>query len=380
MFNYKNISQSLSFDNLCFTHFTPNQWFSTNNELVSFSNTGKYLITFYNSTDFSVSSKIKCSKEGWIYPPKCSSKLFGKDCLEFYNKYEREVSRIHKSQFLNDSSFIVQYQMPAKSENDYSYYFDIWKLTKSGDWKIFHENQRVSFDLFPKDSILNMRNYPFNPLSFPYYSCKQDKIIEFHLEPDINPIGMSYNDFLAEKNHQLVNYNKKLVLRLYMFSYIEGNQNISELNYNLNNDSFIDLDELYFLNGEKASLVFTNKDIDICCLVISDFKCFECHRDLSKKIENLRKDVNCLFLIVLNDKTFFDPSARRAYFERYRFFVESSDRVLFTSAINKKENALDKQDVPDLFMIKYRDGRFVQYYNENEIQRAKLLCRKNEKF
>lgn len=270
--------------------------------------------------------------------------------------------------------------MPAKSENDYSYYFDIWKLTKSGDWKIFHENQRVSFDLFPKDSILNMRNYPFNPLSFPYYSCKQDKIIEFHLEPDINPIGMSYNDFLAEKNHQLVNYNKKLVLRLYMFSYIEGNQNISELNYNLNNDSFIDLDELYFLNGEKASLVFTNKDIDICCLVISDFKCFECHRDLSKKIENLRKDVNCLFLIVLNDKTFFDPSARRAYFERYRFFVESSDRVLFTSAINKKENALDKQDVPDLFMIKYRDGRFVQYYNENEIQRAKLLCRKNEKF
>jgi hypothetical protein len=371
LFNFQDIFQSLKFDNLCYTHFTPNQWFSTNKELVSFSNTGRYLITFFNSSDFSVSSKIKYSKEGWVFPPKSNSKLFGKDCLEFFNKYERKVSRIHKSQFLNDSTFIVQYQMPAKSENDYSYYFDIWKLTKPGTWKIYHENQRISFDLIPKDSIMNKKNYPFNPLSFPYYSCKQDKIVELHLEPDINPIGMSYKDYLAEQNLQLVNFKKKLVLRLYLFSYNDENKSFSESNNNLTHDSLIKLDELYLLNGGITNLIFERKNIDIYCLVISDFKCFECHRDLSKKIENLRGDVNSMFLIILNNEAFFAPNARRAVFERYRFLVESSDRVLFTSTLVKKENALDTVQVPDLFMVKYRDGRFVQYYNEKEINELK---------
>ncbi len=371
MFNYQQKFQSLEFDNLCYTHYTPNQWFSTNQDLVSFSNTGRYLITFFNSNDLSVSSKIECSKEGWIDPPKANSKLFGKDCLEFFNKYERKVSRIHKSQFLNDSLFMVQYQMPAKSENEYGYYFDVWKLTKTGAWKILHENQRISFDLFPMDSILNKKNYPFNPLSFPYYSCKQDKIVEFHLEPDINPIGMSYNDFLTDINLQLVNYNNKLVLRLYLYSYNKENNNISESNNNFPHGSLLNLDELYFLNGEKSNLIFAIKNIDIYCFVISEFKCFECHRALSKKIENLRGDDNCLFLMVLNNDAFFDPNSRRAVFERYRFFVESSDRVLFTSGLIKKDNALDSLQVPDLYMIKYRDGRFVQFFNEKEINELK---------
>jgi hypothetical protein len=207
------------FENLCYTHFNPNNWFDFSSNSISFCQTVDYKIDFYDSNLKKINQIIR-NIDNWEKAPKKKKDQSAHDCLDYYNPWEDKIARLLGGYFINDTAFITQYKLPQVEENDFKYFFDIWSFN-GNKWELSFSNLCNSFKFkIDKDTILTNENFPFNSMTYPKYIVHNNRIISFRVEPYINPIGLTKGEYDEKQNSYLLDSDVPKRLQLFVFDII----------------------------------------------------------------------------------------------------------------------------------------------------------------
>ena len=216
--SFYRVSKSIYpvFDNLCYTHYSPGYWISFSNSEISFSQTTEYKVQFFNS-ELEQCNSLERTIKKWKKPQCPDKRIYASDCFEYCNPQESSTARLLGGQFINDTTFITQYKLPNSSRNNFTYFFDIWVL-RGNKWILDKDGLCNSFEFFPTETeILTKENFPFNSLTYSKYITGENMILSFRIEPKIDPIGMTYGDYLSHKNSSYLDSHSSKILRIFVY-------------------------------------------------------------------------------------------------------------------------------------------------------------------
>lgn len=156
--NLKNFeSKEIKFKNVNGVEFINNgrrRIFDVNNGIISISDISNYRVLFFNIDKNKFVDSITYLPEQWVFAPDSLPQYICGDPylirhIQIMEKYKNSYSTIWRSQFINDSLFIIQWSEPDTT-NLFNFYYDIYKYdgNKWIGYKKLNEYKKKVDDMF----------------------------------------------------------------------------------------------------------------------------------------------------------------------------------------------------------------------------------------
>jgi hypothetical protein len=213
------------FENVEFSHFSPNHWISSNNKLIVVSQTTEYKLSFFDYSGNFLFNHID-TKPNWVklneerikkirssVPINYAALLI--DSLREVN--DKLISRIEGVWFLNNDSLVVRYYIFDCISNMRIRYFDVFKLYNSKLELIYSDLQDGKFPLAINE-IVSKSNYDILSWNYMNYIGRNQILMLKNYAP-INYLNRSWLEIKKEEENYykendpipsllIFNYNK----------------------------------------------------------------------------------------------------------------------------------------------------------------------------
>lgn len=207
------------FDMIQYSQFSPNHWIDATANSILYSQTSDYKIDIYNRELQRVDS-IRYQPIVWDKLPLeverkiTKKKLTGAEAIYTILPYEKTTSRIRQAHFINDSTILTYYSIPAfdTTQTQPDFAFDLWRRGPNG-WKMLHQNL---VDRYADEELITASNYPlFEDKLNNLVAFSGQYLIAFMSYAPIDPVGLSKKDYKQQCDDYLLDNSPCLVLYVY---------------------------------------------------------------------------------------------------------------------------------------------------------------------